>query len=93
MKKKIYLTPRMIKVLNEEQLRLVKSETWKNGEWRCETVGIYNISIEESVTRGLSDVKFSWSEEHGDPIIYVTLDQEINKISYDNWEFSLSVEQ
>lgn len=91
MKKKIYLTPRMIESLDEDQLRLVKSETWKNGKRRCEAVGIYDVSIEDDATRGLGIKRFSWSDGHGDPIIYLKLDQEIRKLSHDNWEFSLSV--
>lgn len=88
---KKYLTLRMIKELSEEQLKLVKSETWKNGERRCETVGIYNISVEDAAARGLGREKLSWSEEHGDPTVYLTLDEEIRRSPNDNWEFSLSV--
>lgn len=83
----------MIESLDEEKLSMVKSETWKNGKRRCETVGIHSVSIEDAINIGINIKKFSWSEEHGDPFIYLAMDEKIKKISHDNFEFSLSIEQ
>lgn len=87
----MYLTVRIIQTFNEDELKLIKSKTWKNGEWRCETDGIYNIVVEDTSDIGLNRKKFSWSDEHGDPIVFLTLDEEIKKIAHDDWHFSLSI--
>lgn len=87
----MHLTVRMLQTFNEDELKLVKSKTWKNGEWRCETVGIYNIEVKDFPNIGPDIKSFSWEEEHGGPTIYLTLDEEIKRLPQDNWHFSMSI--
>ncbi len=84
----MYLTLEKLLTFSEDELKLVKSECWKNDKWRCDTVGIYNLTVEDYE----HDLKLvTWSEEHGDPQIIVRLDEEINRVG-DDYEFSLSID-
>lgn len=81
------LTIEKLTKLSKEKLDTVKCLCWKNGKKRCKTIGIRDISIE--YIENSDRIKLSWSDDAGDPIIFAEYDEEIDRISQDNYEYTL----
>jgi len=85
---KKYLSINDVISMSEEELSQVHSETKKNGQERCSTIGMTDVMIKRH-ERDL--FVLTWSEEHGDPQIIASLKEEIRDLENDNFSFSLFV--
>lgn len=66
----------------ESELAKLKSFCWHEGRYRCDTVGISDLSVKGLVV--------NYSDSNGDPTVYVTsLDQKIDNIGDGEWNYGL----
>lgn len=85
----MYLTLEDLIKLSPEDLARVESICYKNGEFRCKTVGISNISYK--IHDNSMDYEVNWEDEAGGPTIIVGFEELINRVSYHNYEFTLKL--
>jgi hypothetical protein len=86
---KKFLTVNEILNMSADELKNVHSYTKKDGHFRCNAVGIYNINV-TNLESGNYIVE--WSEEHGDPQILLRPNEKIKGIhgKHDcNYDYSL----
>jgi len=78
------LTTKKLLSLSEKELKKVRVITKKNGRKHCTTHGIENVNYKRGV--------LTWSDDYGDPTIYIGLNQLINNIKEDaNEEYSHTI--
>ena len=81
------ITVKELSSLSDDELKDILSICWHEGEFRCETVGIYDVNIIK-YTDGHYDVE--WSDDDGDPRIYVeSTDELIDDIGDGEWNYGL----
>ena len=85
----MYLTLENLINLSPEDLARVESICYKNGEFRCKTVGISDISYE--IYDNTTNYKLNWEDEAGGPTIVVGFEELINRVSHHNYEFTLKL--
>ncbi len=82
------LTASILSKMTPEELSKVKVVTRKNGAKRCQSIGIYNVSLKD-VERNLYCL--AWSDEDGDPQVRVSLDEELKDIQDGNYSHILTL--
>lgn len=88
----MYLTLEALINLSPEDLARVESICHEDREWRCDTIGIYEFSYKKYEHPYENDLfELNWLDECGGPTVIVKMDQKINRICYDNYEFTLKL--
>jgi hypothetical protein len=82
------ITIKELSKMTDEEKSKLKSYCWKNGNPRCDSVGITDVKITPSDRPGCFDV--SWSDSDGDPNIYgYEESQKIDQIGDGTWDYGL----
>jgi len=81
------ITFKELSEMNAKQLEGLKSVCWKDGEYRCSTVGIQDVNLTIVNT---TVVSAQWSDSDGDPRLYnYELTDKINNIGEGDWNYGL----
>ena len=81
--------------LSDSEKNELLSYCWKDGRYRCDTIGITNVEVlPEKTGNGIEYYKVSWSDMDGDPSIFVdSLDTLIDNIGDGQWNYGLYIKK
>jgi len=72
--------------LSDDELKNILSVCWHEGKFRCDTIGITDVSI----VKDSDGYNISWSDGNGDPRIYTdTMSELIDDIGDGDWNYGL----
>ena len=95
------ITYRELKEMSEEELLKLKSYCWRDGQPRCDCIGIRNLSFEKHINNeGSTNIhrpetiwyKIQWSDNDGDPCITMRDDEwdsNIDNVGDGEWNYGL----
>lgn len=83
------ITVEELSKMSEKELKQLKSYCWKNGNPRCDSIGITSVSIVSSgPNTSLFDIE--WSDGNGDPNLYgYNKSDKIDNIGDGTWNYGL----
>jgi hypothetical protein len=80
--------------MGEDELNKLKSYCWKEGRYRCDTIGISDLKIEKRQSGNREYWSVSYSDGNGDPHFEVHDENEpINKIGDGYWDYGLFIKE
>lgn len=79
----------LAEMTDDERSNLL-SVCWHEGKFRCETVGISDLNLDQHFFSGNSYFRLAWSDRNGDPHIFVKdMDKKIDNVGDGDWNYGL----
>lgn len=90
------ISAKELQKMSVSDLKNVLSFCWKEGNPRCDCIGISDVKINKCDEIPTQSVyyKVQWSDETGDPILYInSLDILIDQVGDGTWEYGLYIKK
>lgn len=76
--------------MTNDEMGSLLSVCWHEGKLRYETIGIYDIQLDQHFTGGKSYFKLGWSNNSSDPRVYVDkMDTIVDNIGDGEWNYGI----